>query len=228
MPRLARLLTTLPVVILPLVARIIDPAAASTLSVEQGLHVLAKSKATDSKCGFLASSERRELSGYLARAEVASQTMIGGSTVNAAIANGRAAGKAAKCGSGARQDVEETLVAARLAVAQADGIRPARLRQPDKPEKTNSHGQIAPATPAEYRTLTQPYFVDLRCKQLGGRKARLYYEALQELQKASIAKHGTAAIAGAQARTRKVAQGITCGPASRKLAEQGLAAILQK
>lgn len=228
MPRLTRLLTTLPVVILPLVARIIDPASASTLSVEQGLQVLAKSKAIDRKCGLLAASERRELTGYLARAEVASQSMIGGSAANAAIANGRAAGKAAKCGPGARQDVEETLVAARLAVAQADGTRPVRPRPLEMPEKPNRLGQIGPVSPAEYRSLTQPYFVDLRCKQLGSRKARLYYEAIKDLQKASIAKHGTAAIAGVQARTRKVAQGISCGPASRELAEQGLAAILQK
>lgn len=228
MPRLARLLTTLPVVILPLVVRIIDPASASALSVEQGLHVLAKSKAIDSKCGILVASERRELSGYLARAEVASQNMIGGSAANAAVINGRAAGKSAKCGPGARHDVEETLEAARLAVAQVDGIRAVHPRPAGKPEKPNRYGQIGPVSPAEYRTLTQPYFVDLRCKQLSGRKARLYYEAIRDLQQASIAKHGTAAIAGAQARTRKVAQGITCGPASRKLAEQGLAAILQK
>ena len=134
MPRLARLLTMVPVVILPLVVRIVDPASASTLSVEQGSEVLAKSKSIDSKCGFLATSERRELSGYLARAEVASQGMISGSAANAAISNGRAAGKAAKCGAGARQDVRDT-------VGRPPGSCPGRRRSARPPSATREAGK---------------------------------------------------------------------------------------
>lgn len=216
MLRLARFLLTVPVLVLPI------SAAASTLSAEQGLSVLAKAKASDAKCGFLSKKEHSELSGYLARAEVASQGLMSGKTANAAIRQGRDAGKAGKCGEAARNDVEETLAAARLAVAQADGVKPA------KPAKAEKAGKIGPATPAEYRILTKPYFVDLRCKQLGGRKASLYYEAIKDLQAASIAKHGTAAIATAQGRARKEARGVTCGPASKKQAEEGLTAILRK
>ncbi len=228
MPRLARHLIALPILILPMAAWIIGPAAASTLSMEQGLFVLAKSKASDSKCGFLSASERRELSGYLARAEAVSPSMVAGDAANAAIAKGRAAGKASGCGHRARTDVEETVAAARMAVAQADGHRPARLRTAGAAEKPARSRKLGPVAPSEYGQLAKPYFVDLRCKHLASRKARLYYEAIKDLQKASIAKHGTAAIASTQARTRKAAQAMACGPASRKLAEQGLAAILLK
>lgn len=228
MPRLARRLITLPVLILPLAAWVTSPASASTLSVDEGLFVLAKSKASDGKCGFLSRSERQELSGYLARAEVASQSMIGGAAVNAAIAKGRTAGRTAACNSPSRADVEETVAAARLAVAQADGVKPARAQTAESEKKLDKSRKLGPVAPPEYGKLAKPYFVDLRCKQLTSRKARLFYEAIKDLQKASIAKHGTAAIAAAQAKTRKSAQTIACGPASRQLAEQGLAAILLK
>lgn len=216
MLRLARFLLTVPVLVLPIAA------AASTLSAEQGLSVLAKAKANDAKCGFLSKKEHAELSGYLARAEVASQGLMSGKAANTAIRKGRDAGKAASCGEASRNDVEETLSAARLAVAQADGVKP------KEPIKTKKTADIGPVGPSEYRRLTMPYFVDLRCKQLGGRKASLYYEAIKDLQGASIAKHGTAAIAAAQGKARKEARGVTCGPASKKQAEDGLTAILRK
>jgi hypothetical protein len=218
---LKRLMLTLPVLALPLAAVAVKPAEAA-LSAEQGLTILARAKAADTKCNFLSGAERRELTGYLARAEMASRGLMDDDTANTAIANGRASGKAAKCSAANRSDVEETLLAARLAVAEADGVKPEKAEKPRKPSKTGA------VSLAEYRELTKPYFVDLRCKQLSGRKPHRYYDAIKDLQAASIAKHGTAAVANAQARARKDARGVTCGPASQKMAEAGLAAILRK
>ncbi len=140
MHRFKRMLITLPALVLPLLVVALEPAAAAALSAEQGLHILSRAKANDTKCKYLPGPGRRELSSYLARAELASRGLMDSDAANAAIASGRAAGKAAKCNEANRSDTEETLLAARLAVAEADGVEPAN--RPRSPESRQSPAQL--------------------------------------------------------------------------------------
>lgn len=230
MLRISRLLMTLPVLALPLAAMAAKPAHAA-LSAEQGLTILAKAQVADGRCNVLSKAEHRELSTYRSRAEIASAGLISAKKAAAAIAKGKAQGKSAPCNDATRSDIRETLIAARQAVAEADGAMP----RPEKPEvivdpveKMLPKGKAKALALPEYRELIMPYFVDLRCKQLGGRKARNYYEAIKGLQAAMIRQHGTPAVASAQSRAQREARGVNCGAVSLRMAQSGYAAIMGK
>lgn len=228
--RILRLLMTLSALALPLAAVAAKPAQ-TALSAEQGLTILAKAQVADGRCNVLSKAEYRELSTYRARAEAASAGFMNAKKAAAAIAKGKAQGRAAPCNDATRSDIRETLVAARQAVAEADGVMP----RPEKPEvivdpveKMLPKGKAKALALPEYRELTMPYFVDLRCKQLGGRKARNYYEAIKDLQAAMIRQHGTPAVASAQSRAQREAKSVKCGAGSLRMAQSGYAAIVSE
>lgn len=225
MLKIAPVLLLLPLVALPLAAL---PALAA-LSPQQGLTILAKAHVADGRCKFLSKAERRELGNYRARAELASSQLMSQKKAEAAIAKGTAQGQAAACNERTRTDIIETLVAARAAIAEADGAEPDK-QQPavtvDPVDKMLPGRKDKAVALAAYRALVKPYFLDLRCKHLSGRKARNYYEAIKDLQKATIGRHGATAVAAAQARAQREAKSVKCGAASQQIARSGYAAMM--
>jgi hypothetical protein len=220
--KLARLVISLPLLIVPLAGLVHQPAQAGELSAAQGLTILAMAQTADRRCHVLSAAEHGELASYRSRAEMAALTLVSKQQRNTAIAEGVARGKAAPCTAATAADIRETLKAAREAVAAADGRVPDS--KPDSVDVMKPAGSADPVTLATYTRLVKPYFADLRCHNLSGGDARRYFRAVVRLQRGMIKKFGTPAVADAQLKAKRAANGMSCkaaGPA----AVQGLADI---
>jgi hypothetical protein len=225
---LSRVFITIPVLALPLAALSPKPALAGELTAVQGLQILAKAQAADRRCHFLSAAEHDELASYQSRAEIASAGLMPPKEVGAAIADGKAQGKAAPCDETTRSDVTDTLTAARQAVASADhsaGRRPPRVASPDPVRQVKPSGSGGAVSLATYRGVLKPYFVDLRCHELDGRAAKSYWNAIVRLRTELLARYGKPAVSSAQVAARNSAAGVGCGAGARSMARQGLADI---
>ena len=124
-------------------------------------YYLAHAQAVNEACQFLSDQAREELSGYVARAEVAAVEKIGVAGTRDAMARGRAEGRAAGCREDARSSLNETLMAARQAVAQADGGEKPETGVTVAPQTGFASGSAAPeekalAAPEEEPIATEP------------------------------------------------------------------------
>ena len=90
MLRLAKLLITLPVLMLPFWGSGTAAHAQAEMTQIDALRQLAKSQAADGRCRILGVSETEELAGYLARAEVAAASRQSLGEVRSAITLGKA------------------------------------------------------------------------------------------------------------------------------------------
>ena len=116
---IARLIT------LPLFMGTLNAVAfAEPVTPEQATELLAKSQTIDSKCSFLNTAAHNDLSHFVARAEIALATQQSVATASAALARGKALGKAATCGDAERVEVSGILAAAKSASLQAPQSMP--------------------------------------------------------------------------------------------------------
>lgn len=119
MGNLSRIFISLPFLVGAFAAapQAVSTAAAAPLQPKDALRILAHANAADAKCTYLNSADHDELSGYVAKAEVAAAKRHGVDVARTAIKRGRAAGKAMACGSTSRELVAAALDAARAAMA---------------------------------------------------------------------------------------------------------------
>lgn len=107
-------------IVLPLFFGSLNAAAfAEPVTPEQATELLAKSQTIDTKCNFLTSAQHMELSHLAARAEIALATQQSVAAASAALARGKALGKATTCGDAERAEVSGILAAAKSALLQA-------------------------------------------------------------------------------------------------------------
>lgn len=119
MLKISQYLITLPILALPFAGLAAKPALAEAVGLERALELLAKSVVVDGN-DVLTMTERDELSSYVAKAEVAAAEKTSVAVTRSALAAGRNQGLAATCGSGASDEVKETLMAARDAINSSE------------------------------------------------------------------------------------------------------------
>lgn len=132
---------------LVLTALMMSPANAAEDVPAQAFYYLAQAHAINAACHFLSDSARDELATYVARAEVAAVERLGLEQVRAARQRGVTDGNAAGCRDTARATLNETLLAARQAVAQID--QPAADAQASLSAPQAAPVQTALATPVQ-------------------------------------------------------------------------------
>jgi len=219
MTRLSYLLITLPLLGAPVSTLGAKHLAAATASPLEALELLAKSSAIDSKCRTLATGDRYELNGYLARAEVASTARYSVEDARSAVASGRQQGEAASCSPYSKGEVRDTLWAAREAMAKVKS-----RSSSSKNRKAISAGKL-PRQPARamrltlkaYESLATAYFVERRCRHLSRGEVRDFWRRTVRDYQATVRTYGVYAVRRAQNNAEAKAQNFDCNGSSVRL-----------
>lgn len=221
MLRLAKLFITLPVLVLPLWGAA-PKAHAEAMSQIDALRQLAKSRAADSKCRILPAPEAEELSGYLARAEIAAASRQSVGEARSAISLGKTLGGSAPCSANTSDEVKATLDAAR----QVATARPVQEAEEDAavetPVATDRSRLIAAPKPrnaslAEYGQQAFAYFVERRCEYLSHRDVRAFWAAVVREHRAALSAYGRRAVVRTVKRAEAEAERMECGARSRQI-----------
>lgn len=222
MLRLAKLLITLPVLALPLCGAAPVLKAQEVMTQIDALRLLAKSRAADGKCRVLAPGEAEELSGYLARAEVAAASRQSVGEVKSAISLGKTLGGSASCSANTSDEIKATLDAARQAMAS---VTPSRLAQEDE---VASEETIAPdrriraprprnSSLAGYGRQAFAYFVERRCEYLSHRDVRAFWAAVVREHRAALSAYGRRAVVRTVKQAEAEAGQMECGAKGRQI-----------
>ena len=189
MLKISQYLITLPILALPFAGLAAKPALAEAVGLERALELLAKSVVVDGKCNVLTMTERDELSSYVAKAEVAAAEKTSVAVTRSALAAGRSQGLAATCGSGASDEVKETLMAARDAINSSER-EDARVAKPALAAPLPaSRGSLS-----NYGRIIETYYLERRCAFLSRRKMNSYYRAVVRSHQEVLAKFGRSAV----------------------------------
>lgn len=226
MSRFTKRVVTLPLLALAL-AGLSPQAGAGPVTQLDALRLLAKSHATAGKCKILSPDDADELSGYLARAEIAAASRHSVSEVQSNLSLGRALGNTTMCSDQSKAEVGSILAAARQAMAEAaDPPRAAVEDEPpaksDKPtQKAKLHGIEAQQRPslAGYGRQAFAYYVERRCEYLSRRQIRAFWAAIVREHRAALGAYGGAAVAGTLRRARAQAERMGCDAAGRQLVQ---------
>lgn len=224
MLRLAKLFIFLPVLALPLWDAAPKAQAEVVMSQIDALRQLAKSTAANSKCNILPAPEAEELSGYLARAEIAAASRQSVGEARSAISLGKTLGGNAACSANTSDEVKATLDAARQVVAVA--AKPSDEAEEDTtveaPVATDRSRLIAAPKPrnaslAEYGQQAFAYFVERRCEYLSHRDVRAFWAAVVREHRAALSAYGRRAVVRTVRRAEAEADRMECGARSRQI-----------
>jgi hypothetical protein len=222
MPRFAKLFISLSVLTLPLWDAAPQAQAEVVMSQIDALRQLAKSRAADSKCRILSAPEAEELSGYLARAEIAAASRQSVGEVRSAISLGKTLGGSSACSANTSDEVKATLDAARQVVAIA---KPSDEAEEDliveAPVATGGRQILAPrprnASLADYGRQAFAYFVERRCEYLPHRDVRAFWAAVVREHRAALSVYGRRAVVRTVRRAEAEADRMECGARSRQI-----------
>jgi hypothetical protein len=221
MGRFLHILITLPLIVSPLSILAADTTAADTLSQMDALRLLAKSKAADDKCKVLGASESDELGSYLARAEVAATERNSVQDAQGTISVGRTLGGSVACDSATSAEVNDTLDAARRAMAaveESDARRARWSRAPDVQEERQAESRSRlPVTIKRYRQQAFAYYVERRCRHLSARQARSFWLDIIQQHRAAMRQSGRKAVIAATKSAEAEANELSCGSTSRRI-----------
>ena len=206
-------LVTLPLVLAPMMAMAVKPAAAAASPAVEAVVILSKARAADGKCRFLALGEKAELSRYAARAEVAAASQSSTAEAKDATAAGSAQGRKANCTPDLEADVRETLQAAREAMADAKGKRKAARApvadpapEPDEPKFAGGNGGVA-----LYARVVKAYYLEHQCHSLDSGEAHRFWKKVVKLHREALAEAGRNKVARLMASAEQRANGSRCG-----------------
>ena len=226
LPKLTRIVIMLPVLAVPLAA---SPAGAETVAAEQAVRLLARAKAADDKCQYLSAGLREELSGYLAKAEIAVARRSSPAEASTAIKVGRADGRSAPCNAATKADINDTLAAAREAIAEQD--EPAATnptaKKPAGGAAVEPPGEAGVSVPV-YARLVRSYYVERRCRHLPKSDQRRFWKSIVSLHQSALARNSGQAVAKAMRSAERQAKGVACNDASLALVEEGFAEIVKR
>ena len=231
---------TLPLLAMPVSTLALKPAGAETVGPVAALELLAQSKAADARCHILFPNERDELSGYLARAEIAAAERMSVGVAQAAIASGKARGASSLCDTRAAVQMRATLEAAReatsgsaepeTAVASSEPpavqraiadppvrkIKPVAEAQPRKRLFSFKAEKQAVALPVKgslqrYAREAAAYYADRKCRHLSSKAATSFWNGVVIRHRAAVAVHGSNAVAAVLANAQVQANSWGCG-----------------
>ena len=223
MLKFSQFLITLPILALPLAALAPRPVLAETVGLERALELLAKSVVVDNKCNVLTVSERDELSNYVAKAEVAAAEKTTVDVTRSALSAGRSQGLAATCGSGASQEVKETLTAARDAINAAE-----------EGNYTVAEPALAVPMPAQrgslsvYGRIIETYYLERRCAFLSKRKMNSFYKAVVKGHRAVISEFGKSAVSKVMKSAEARSNYQSCNGAGKARVKAGFAEVASR
>ena len=232
------LLISLPVLLVPAMIYSTAPATAQVVTVgpSDAVKILAQSQAADKKCRHLTAAEHEELSGYVAKAEVAAASRDNVALATSARRTGYKLGRAMACGNNSEELVRAALNAARIAMAQA------RRNANRRKVKTASRALVTPvrarrrtappafrasiATLSGYRTQAAAYYIERRCRHLSRAQVISFYRMIVADHNALLASQGAAAVARAKKSAVAIASGHqACGSRTAALVKNGYRAI---
>lgn len=224
MLRLAKFLITLPVLALPLWGAAPVLRAQEVITQIDALRLIAKSRAADGKCRVLAPGEAEELSGYLARAEIAATGRQSVGEVRSAISLGKTLGGSAACTATTSDEIKATLEAARQAMAAAvtPSLRVAEegdvaRQETVVPERTIRAPRLRHSSLAGYGRQAFAYFVERRCEYLSHRDARAFWAAVVREHRAALSAYGRRAVVRTVKQAEAEAIRVECGAKGRQL-----------
>jgi hypothetical protein len=232
----SRLLISLALAALPLVAAPLKPALAEEiLGPGDAAAHLARAHGAAEKCGHLTAGLRNELSDYVNMAEVVAAVAVGPEEIVRLIEEGRQQGRQMTCGAETEELAFSAVNAAREALHQADGgveirdtIADAPVVEPVVVEQEQAARVIEPEQPARqveqesqsrkaarngadeelirYAQATAAYYVERRCQHLGGERAIRFWQQVVSRHNAMLSRHDRAAVAQAKARAISMAE----------------------
>lgn len=219
MLRLAKLLITLPVLMLPLWGAGTGAHAQAAMTQIDALRQLAKSQAADGKCRILGASEAEELSGYLARAELAAASRQSLGEVRSAITLGKALGGTAACSGDTADEVKATLAAARqvMAATKNEPDEENAVQEKAAPGRRFLTPQPRNASLADYGRQAFAYYVERRCEYLSHRDVRVFWAAVVREHRAALSAFGRSAVLRTLKRAEADAEKTECGAKSRQI-----------
>ena len=240
-------LITLPLLAMPVLTLALKPVGAETVGPVAALELLARGKAADARCHILFPNERDELSGYLARAEIAAAERMSVGVAQAAIASGKAAGASSLCDTHAAVQLRATLEAAREATSGttepdadlASTEPPARKTKPIveaqprkrlfsfKPEKQAVALPVKGAL-QRYAREAAAYYADRKCRHLSSKAANAFWSSIVIRHRAAVAAHGSNAVAAVLSNAQAQANNWGCGRQANAAIGDGYASIRQQ
>jgi hypothetical protein len=229
--RFQRLLITLPLLALPLVAHAVTGAHAASGAAEEAVRILSRAKAADGRCKLLSASERAELSGYAARAEVAAVSQSGAKAARKAAGEGVAQGASGGCGDDVKADVRDTLQAAReaMAAARTETADPAPTKRKltdsteRKPVRTRN-----PKVLDRYASAVQAYYLERQCKSLSKSEQGRFWKGIVRLHKDAVMANGAGAVKPVMRQAERRAVGSGCGATALARIRAGYEEILSR
>ena len=211
MSSLKGFLISLPMLVVPLTLTVATPVKAEVQSFGPtgALSLLAQSRTADKKCNHLSKSEHSELSGYVARAEIAAASMEGSTVAKSARRDGAKKGRAMTCGRGSEELVRASLDAARRAMkaAERNRTKPKKVAKrtstppPSQTGRRNPSGIVATVRAGglnQYKQFTTAYYLERRCKHLSRRSVMNFYNAVVARHRAVLRKYPGQQVASAK------------------------------
>ena len=226
MRNLYRMLISLPIAALPLLASGPHVSAAPAMRPSDAVRLLAESNTADARCHVLAPADHQQLADYVARAEVAAAQLDGVARTRSALAAGKASGTTMACNARTMIVVAATLSAARRAEKQL-GPQIAALEKKAKAQKvvrsqTASQNKVHVASmqvpPANdqgnpfsslngsgsaldlYTRHAAAYYIERHCRFLASNNTMAFWKAIVARHNAMIARFGGAAVTEAKAK----------------------------
>jgi len=223
---LSRMLISLPIAALPLLAASPHLSAAPAMRPSDAVRLLAESNTADTRCHVLGTADHQQLADYVARAEVAAAQLDGVAKTKSALAAGKASGRTMACNARTTIVVAATLSAARRAEKEL-GPQIAALEKKARAQKaarsqTTSQKQVHVASlqvpPANdqkslfsslngsgsaldlYTRHAAAYYIERHCRFLASNNTMAFWKAIVTRHNAMIARFGGAAVTDAKAK----------------------------
>ena len=239
MSNFKNLVVSLPLLVIPVGLALSSVAKAETVNVgpSGAVKLLSQSNAVNTKCNYLPSSQKSELSGYLAKAEIAAASMDGTQQARTARKQGAKLGKQMDCSADSKELVTATLDAARRAMRAAIAQKRTRVRTakrrpaPYVARKVKIDPSLPRATIfrkkgslTRYRKLTAAYYLERRCQHLSRAEAVGFWKRIVARHNAVLSKYSTAQVAKAKRDAERAAnaQGA-CGARTAQIVRAGYA-----
>ena len=209
-----------------------SPSNAAAVGAEEATRLLARSQALEAKCKFLTSSQHDELSGFVAKAEIAMVAKSSTANAKSIIASGRAIGRSAVCNNQEHADIIDILSAAHQATSGKVQIIAAPTPQPveKKPVAIVAQAErplfvrpleIAPKPTVEpfpttdalnhYAALTQHYYLVRRCHTMSLAPIASLYKDVVSSHHTAVASYGVPAVRAIMKQSESKAKASSCG-----------------
>jgi hypothetical protein len=196
---------------------------------QKAIELLARSQTVDAKCKFLNVAEHDDLSSLVARAELALAQRTTVDITKQALARGRNAGQNSQCSETEKAELQLILSSAKQAAAMAPvapvqeqvvSIKPAL--QLVKPPRIKTVSNTMPvlkqktspkknAGLAQYASITEHYYLALRCGTLSSRKISGLYQTVVSTHEAVLTSFGRTAVATVMQQSEAKANAQNCG-----------------